>query len=92
MAVENLDISSLEFYIQNLSAFEAKADSTGRAFLANLIKTLDVAKGYTEEAKEAAASIEKAYKFGRDFAGLDLELSVEEAAKAAEILANNLGF
>lgn len=90
-ALASQNIQALDDMILQLSAFESKASSAGKQFLADLIKALDLAKGYTEEVKSFAAEIKEASDAGETLAGLDLKIPIGDAAKVAEVLAANMG-
>ena len=89
-ALASQNIQDLDRMILELSAFESKASSAGKQFLADLIKSLDLAKGYTEEVKSFAEEIKEASNAGETLAGLDLEIPIGAAAKVAEVLAANM--
>lgn len=88
-AIKDKDLFSLDLMIMYFSAF-TDVNAEGRAFLENLINARDAAAGFSAEIKAVALEISEAGGSAKDLADLDLALGIGEAAKVAELLANNL--
>ena len=88
-AIKDKNLFYLDLMIGYFSAF-TDVNAEGRAFLENLINARDAAAGFSKEIKAVALEISDAGGSAKDLADLDLALGIGEAAKVAELLANNL--
>ena len=89
-AIQGKDIQGLQDIITGLDAFTNRTP-LGDQFIVDLVKILDLMKGYTDEVTKAVDKMQEAYDKGKQLEGLKLELGVEAAASAAQLLAERLG-
>jgi hypothetical protein len=89
-AIREGDVQALEDIINSLDAFSNR-NALGDQFIRDLIKAVDLMKGFNDEVKDATDEIQNAIDLGKELGGLNIKLGVDAAAAAAKLLAERLG-
>ena len=89
-AISSQDADALETFINSLSMF-GNANADGEEFIRTLIEIRDQMLGYNEQVRTFSSEIADAFESGKSLFDLDLDISMQDAAAAAELIAEKLG-